>query len=95
MAGPPALGPVLDATAPVETGRTGLLRSLLDLLKAHPVICLLLLIPGIPEYLSSSSPLEMVVLNPGQFLFQLAANLGLYGPGVLLVREAAVRWNKG
>jgi hypothetical protein len=29
------------------------------------------------------------------FLFQLAANLGLYGPGVLLIREAKVRWNKG
>jgi hypothetical protein len=29
------------------------------------------------------------------FLFQLVANLGLYGPGVLLVREAKVRWGKG
>jgi hypothetical protein len=29
------------------------------------------------------------------FFFQVAANLGLYGPGVLLVREAKVRWEKG
>jgi len=59
------------------------------------VVCLLLLSPGIPEYLSSSSPLNALVLNPPMFLFQLVANLGLYGPGVLLVREAKVRWNKG
>ncbi|HYC26565.1 MAG TPA: hypothetical protein VEB67_00920 [Nitrososphaerales archaeon] len=64
-------------------------------LRRHPVVALLLLSPGIPEYLSSSSPLNAIVLNPPQFLFQAAANLGLYGPGVLLVREAAVRWKKG
>ena len=61
----------------------------------HPVLCLLLLSPGIPEYLSGSSPLNALMLNPAMFLFQLVANLGLYGPGVLLVREAQVKWNKG
>lgn len=61
----------------------------------HPVLCLLLLTPGIPEYLSGSSPLNALVLSPVMFLFQLLANLGLYGPGVLLVREAKLRWNKG
>ena len=69
----------------------GIVRSL----RSHPVLCLLLLSPGIPEYLSSSSPLNAIVLNPPMFLFQLLANLGLYGPGVLLVREAQVRWKKG
>ena len=64
-------------------------------LRKHPVLCLLLLTPGIPEYLSGSSPLNAIVLNPGGFFFQLVANLGLYGPGVLLVREAKVRWKKG
>jgi hypothetical protein len=59
------------------------------------VVCLLLLSPGIPEYLSGSSPLNAIVLNPGMFLFQILANLGLYGPGVLLIREAKVRWNLG
>ncbi len=67
----------------------------LDLLKRHPVLCLLLLTPGIPEYLSSSSPLNAIILNPVMFVFQLVANLGLYGPGVLLVREATTRWRKG
>lgn len=70
-------------------------RSALNFLRAHPVICLLLLTPGIPEYLSSSSYLNAIVLNPALFLLQLAANLGLYGPGVLLIHEARVRWNKG
>ena len=67
----------------------------LSSLKMHPVLCLLLLTPGIPEYLSSSSPLNALVLNPAMFVFQLVANLGLYGPGVLLIREAKVRWRKG
>jgi hypothetical protein len=64
-------------------------------LKGHPVVCLLLLSPGIPEYLSSSSPINALVLNPSMFAFQIVANLGLYGPGVLLVREASLRWKKG
>ena len=64
-------------------------------LRAHPVALLLLLTPGIPEYLSGSSGLNALVLNPVLFLFQLTANLGLYGPGALLVYEAKVRWKKG
>ena len=63
--------------------------------RKRPILLLLALSPGIPEYLSSSSPVSAVILNPGMFLFQIVANLGLYGPGVLLVREALVRWNKG
>jgi len=35
------------------------------------------------------------VTNPAQFVLQLVLNLGLYGPGVLLTREARVRWRKG
>jgi hypothetical protein len=67
----------------------------LGFLRAHPIVCLLLLSPGIPEYLSSSSPMNAIILNPFMFLFQLTANLGLYGPGVLLIREARIRWKKG
>ncbi|HYK93307.1 MAG TPA: hypothetical protein VEY07_04600 [Thermoplasmata archaeon] len=63
-------------------------------LRRHPVLLLLLFSPGIPEYLSGSSALAALVLNPGLFLFQLVANLGLYGPGVLLIREALVRNGK-
>ncbi|TLY00676.1 MAG: hypothetical protein E6K95_08175, partial [Thaumarchaeota archaeon] len=61
-------------------------------LRRHPVLFLLLLSPGIAEYLSGSSPVAALVINPGQFVFQIVANAGLYGPGVLLVREATVRW---
>ena len=63
-------------------------------LRRHPVLFLLLLSPGIPEYLSGSSPVEALIVNPGQFVFQIVADVGLYGPGVLLVREAMVRWRK-
>jgi len=61
----------------------------------HPVLVLLMFSPGIIEYLSGSSLLSAIVLNPVWFPIGLAANLGLYGPGVLLIREAVVRWNKG
>jgi len=64
-------------------------------LKAHPVISFLILTPGIPEYLSSSSPINAIVLNPPQFIFQLLANLGLYGSGALLIHDAGIRWKKG
>ncbi len=69
--------------------------KVIEFLWRHPVVCLLLLSPGIPEYISGSSPTNAIVLNPLMFAFQIAANLGLYGPGVLLIREAMVRWNKG
>jgi hypothetical protein len=71
------------------------LGSIFAFLRKHPILCLLLLTPGIPEYLGGSSPISAIVLNPGQFIFQLVANLGLYGTGVLLIREAMVRWQKG
>ena len=57
----------------------------------HPVLLLLALTPGIPEYLSGSTKTSLLVLDPPAFLLFLALNLGLYGPGVLLVRESWVR----
>lgn len=56
---------------------------------------MLLLSPGIPEYISGSSAFNALILNPAQFFLQVGLNLGLYGPGVLLIREAMVRWQKG
>ena len=61
----------------------------------HPVLLLLALTPGIPEYLSGSSVIYPVVTSPFLFLLFLGFNLALYGPGVLLLREAWVRWGKG
>lgn len=63
--------------------------------RRHPVLLFLCFTPGIPEYLSGSSPVEGIVIAPGGFLLFLGLNLGLYGPGVLLAREAFVRWRPG
>jgi len=63
--------------------------------RRHPVLLLLCFTPGIPEYLSGSTPAAALVYAPGGFLLFLALNLGLYGPGVLLAREAFVRWRPG
>ena len=69
--------------------------SIVRYLKSHPIVSLLFLSPGIPEYLSGSSPINAIILNPFMFVFQIVANLGLYGPVVLLIYEAKVRWKKG
>src|SRR5437660_11193712 len=68
---------------------------MISFLKTHPLLCLLILSPGIPEYLAASSNSGCVVLSPPVFLLFLAANLALYGPGVILIRDAKIRWNKG
>jgi hypothetical protein len=70
-------------------------RGIVGFFKAHPILLLLVLTPGIPEYLSGSSALNILIKNPLIFFIFLAANLGLYGPGVLLIREAKIRWHKG
>jgi hypothetical protein len=86
-----------DSGRPDSRPSTG--STVKSFLGRHPVLCLALLSPGIPEYLSSSSPLNTILAKPplGFVLFclQLAANLGLYLPGVLLIREAMIRWKKG
>src|SRR5437660_3823105 len=72
-----------------------MLSKLVRFLKSHPILSLLLLPPGIPEYLSASSQITLLVINPPLFFLLLAANIGLYGSGVILIREAMIRWKKG
>lgn len=72
-----------------------MISRLVHYLKSHPILFLLLLTPGIPEYLSASSNLTLLVLLPPLFFLFLGANMGLYGSGVLLIREAMIRWKKG
>lgn len=64
-------------------------------LARHPVLALALLTPGIPEYLSGSSSPVGLLISPPLFVLFLLANLGLYAAGVLLIREAKVRWGLG
>src|SRR5205807_8317096 len=84
---PPSMSPSPQSTS--------LVSKLVRFLKSHPLLFLLLLTPGIPEYLSASSQLTLLVISPLIFFGLLAANLGLYGSGVVLIREAMIRWKKG
>lgn len=63
--------------------------------RRHPILLFLCFTPGIPEYLSGSTPVAALVYAPGGFALFLALNLALYGPGALLAREAFVRWKPG
>jgi hypothetical protein len=85
----------LSTLSPSFTEKKERVARMTSYLKAHPLLCLLILTPGIPEYLSGSSNMAFLVLNPPVFFLFLAANLALYGPGVILIREAKIRWNKG
>jgi hypothetical protein len=84
--GPPAPPPRFPAAAGARV-RAWIAR--------HPVVFVALLSPGIVEYLSGSSQLAGLVVVPPLFFLFLAANLGLYVPGVLLIREARNRWRGG
>src|SRR5260370_7779775 len=74
---------------------TSVVSKLVRFLKSHPLLFLLFLTPGIPEYLSASSQLTLLVISPILFFGLLLANLGLYGSGVVLIREAMIRCKKG
>jgi len=84
---PPSISPTPQSTSVVS--------KLVRFLKSHPLLFLLFLTPGIPEYLSASSQLTLLVISPILFFGLLLANLGLYGSGVVLIREAMIRWKKG
>jgi hypothetical protein len=79
----------------VSAGRPTPFPRAVAFFRRHPVFLMLCLSPGMVEYLSGSSSLEGIVRFPVVFLLFLGFNLALYGPGVLLVREALLRWNKG
>jgi hypothetical protein len=55
-----------------------------------PIIALLLLSPAIGELLSGSAP-PLEFFNPFGFILLV----GLYGVGVLIVRELSIKWKKG
>ena len=87
MSLPPSLSP---SPQPISV-----VSKLVRFFKSHPLLFLLSLTPGIPEYLSASSQLTLLVISPLLFFGLLLANLGLYGSGVILIREAMIRWKKG
>jgi hypothetical protein len=93
-----AFEPVESSASPrppaVDRSRTFGGRAL-AYLRAHPILCLAILTPGIPEYLSTSSPVLNLALNPFWFFLGLAINVGQYTAGALLIREALIRWKKG
>lgn len=60
-----------------------------------PVLALLLLAPSLPELLTGSTPVSLLATRPLGFAVNFALDLGLYGTGALLIREAAVIFRRG
>jgi len=76
------------------SAQTSVGARVLGSLRSHPIVCLALPTPGLPEYLSTSSPVLNLAVNPLWFFLQLLINVGQYTAGALLVREAVLRWHK-
>lgn len=50
----------------------------------------------IAEFVTGATPLTKIITDPASFfLFSMPTLLGIYGCGVILIREASVRWQKG
>ncbi len=86
-AAPPLAGPTRT--------RVPVMKGLIAYLRRHPILCLFLLTPGIPEYLSGSSSFVFLVGSPAWFFLALGINAAMYTSGALLIREALIRWKKG
>ena len=56
----------------------------------YAIVSLVVFAACLAEFLTGSTPILMVILNPPGFV----ANVGLYGGGALLIREATNRWRK-
>jgi hypothetical protein len=56
----------------------------------YAIVSLIIIAACLAEFLTGSTPILAVIFNPLGF----AANLGLYGGGALLIREATLRWRK-
>ena len=82
----PTLGPVANPAVPGRASRVpvGLRRN-------APWLVLIVTSITFAEFLTGSTPVLVPLLDPLSALFLV----GLYGAGVLLVREASIRWNKG
>lgn len=59
------------------------------------ILLLMIMTPGIPEYLTGSSRITDLIVNTPSFFIGLILNIGLYSTGALLIREFSVRFNKG
>jgi hypothetical protein len=69
-----------EARASVATGKV----------RWYALVSLILLAACLAEFVTGSTPLPSIVIYPPGFVF----NVGLYGGGALLIREATIRWRK-
>lgn len=59
------------------------------------IVLLMIMTPGIPEYLGGSSKFSDLIFNTPSFFLGLVFNIGMYTCGALLIREFALRYKKG
>ncbi len=59
------------------------------------IIVLMIVTPGIPEYMTGSTMLDPLLYSIPVFIANLLIDLALYPTGALLIREFSIRFNKG
>jgi hypothetical protein len=85
-----------ESSGGIEVGPAGLLRRVDSWFRRHrAALALAFLSPVIAELLTGSTSVTLLFVSPVSFLLYFGLDLWLYASGVLLVREARVRWHKG
>jgi len=59
------------------------------------VLLMMVLTPGIPEYLTGSTPVLYLFTNPLQFFISLGFNVAPYTTGAIIIRDVAIKYRKG
>ncbi len=59
------------------------------------IVLLMIMTPGIPEYLTGSSNFGAILFDTPQFFISLILNISLYTTGALLIREFSIKYGKG
>ncbi len=59
------------------------------------ILLLMVMTPGIPEYMTGSSKLGSLIFDTPSFFIGLVLNIALYSTGALLIREFSIKFSKG
>ncbi len=59
------------------------------------ILLLIVMTPGIPEYMTGSSKFAELFFDTHSFFVGLVLNIALYSTGALLIREFSIKYNRG
>lgn len=64
-------------------------------LRGRMILILIVMTPGIPEFMTASSRLDVLLVNIPEFIVGLVLNIAIYSTGALMIRDFSIRFEKG